>query len=484
MIKRYFMSGLLSIACMISVVAKDKKGVIMTVDGEEIPTEEFLYLYNKNNQQQAQPQTLEEYLVLFENYRLKVAEAKSLGKDTLASFQKEIETYRKDLLEPYVTDTIFFNRLVDVAAEREKEMVESSHIMIIRSHDKERDARNLALLDSLRTELLNGADFIELAKAYSQDKYSSEKGGYLGYAPAGTFPYGFETAVYETPQGEISEIIESHVGWHLVKPGNRKAVEEFKRQPRSYSEVKADVARKTSSPFDIRYHQLRKNIVDRLKAKHPEINTTNMPVDSAYNILIGFEEIEQYANNPDYRNLVDEYINGSLLYEVSVENVWNKASEDQEGIQAYFDANKDKYKWETPHAKGLLIQVVNDSVKQAILTSIDGMPVDSVAPYINKNFKKEAQIDRFNVTQGTNAMIDNIMFGGEPTTPSIPKFTEYFVLQGRIVEQPEELQDVKGAVINDYQEALEKEWVASLHKKHQVAVNEKELKDLKKRLRQ
>ncbi|MCH5230883.1 MAG: peptidylprolyl isomerase, partial [Muribaculaceae bacterium] len=339
---KFFSSFLCAALAFSAADAKTKEGVIMTVDGEEVPSYEFIYLFNKNNLQQAQPQTLDEYMELFKVYRLKVAEAKSQGVDTTASFRSEMDQYRRELLEPYISDDNFFNKLVDEAVDRDSVLVESSHIMIIRTHDEETDEKNLQQLDSIRNELLNGADFIQIAKLYSQDKFSSEKGGYLGYAPAGTFPYGFETAVYETPEGEISEIVESHVGWHIVKPGGRKSSADFNRPLRSYETIRTEVERKVASPFDARYHQIRKNKFDMMQSRHPELNIEGLSDEEAYNTLLEAEERSQYELNADYRNLVDEYVNGSLLYSVSVDNIWDKAANDTEGLKQHFEANRSK----------------------------------------------------------------------------------------------------------------------------------------------
>lgn len=473
------MAGIAMASSMLN--AQKKSGVIMKVDGDEVPTEEFIYLYQKNNLQQSEPQTIDEYLPVFEDYRLKVAEAKSLGVDTMADFRNEVAQYRKDLLEPYISDTLFFEMLVAEALEREKTQVESSHIMIIRTNNEQRDSINLALLDSLRVELLNGADFIELAKKYSQDRFSSDKGGYLGFTPAGTFPYGFETAVYETPEGEISEIVESHVGWHIVKAGARKPAEDFNRPMKTYEEVKAEVSKKVSTPFDARYHKIRKNLISNLKAKHPELvsKLEGLSEDEAYELLILAEEDEQYANNQDYRNLVDEYTNGSLLFVVSVENVWDKASNDREGLENYFLTHRENYKWDAPHAKGVLVQALNDSVMDRIKLEIADMPVSEIPAYVKKNHGKAAKADKFNLKQGANPIVDNIVFGEETNLPAAP-FQAYFVVDGRIIDQPEELDDVRGAVIGDYQELLEKEWVRELRARHTLEVNQKELDRIKK----
>ena len=476
---------MLTLTTIGSLYSKEKKGVIMTVDGEEIPTEEFLYLFNKNNSQLQQSQSLDEYLKLFEIYRLKVAEAKNEGVDTTVAFKKEIRQYRRELLEPYIADTAFINALVDVAAQRDKEMVESSHIMIIRTHDEEKDKHNLVLIDSLRNELLNGADFIELAKKYSEDNFSSQKGGYLGFTPAGTFPYAFETAVYETPEGEISEIVESHVGWHIVKVGSRKPASEFNQPERPVEVIREEVLRKASSPFDSRFFDIRNNTIRRLKAKHPKLALAvdSLPTEEAYEILVVAEEEAQYKENADYRNLVDEYTNGSLLYEVSVRNIWDKAPNDEEGLNNFYLQHKEDYKWDTPHAKGVLIQALNDSVSQLVKNAVIGLDSDEIVKTVREDFKKVATADKFNLPQGINPMVDNVMFGQEPSSPKIKSFTEYFILNGRIVPQPEDVNDVKSSVIADYQEQLEQQWVKDLKERHNVMVNQKELSKIKKALK-
>lgn len=485
-IKPKVLKGFLAfILVLVAVSASAKKpGSIMTVDGEEVPAEEFIYLYKKNLQQQSQPLTLDEYLPLFEAYRLKVAEAKSLGLDTLESFRKEVAMYKRELLEPYITDTTFINSLVEIETDRNNNVVESSHIMIIRTNDVQKDAKNLALLDSLRNELINGADFIEMAKQYSHDKFSAHKGGYLGFTPAGTYPYAFETAVYETPEGQISEIVESHVGWHIIKSGARKQASEFGYPQKSIEEVKEEVIRKSASPFDSRFHLLRQNTVKNLNEKFPEINIDSLSEEEAYNLLVEAEENQQYETNPEYRNLVDEYTNGSLLFEVSVENVWNKASNDTQGLKAFYDANREKYKWESPHAKGILVKAKNDSVANLIKSELMGMANDTVIPFIRKKHRGMATAEKFNVEKGADPFIDNIMFGIEQTNPKISNFESCFVVEGRIVDQPEDLEDVKNRVINDYQEHLDREWVSDLRKRHEVRVDKKQLAKIKKTLKE
>ena len=207
-------------ACALAWAAKDP--VIMTINGVDVPKSEFEYLYHKNSQQQLAPQPLEEYAEMFKVYKLKVADAKACGIDTTASFRKEMLQYRRELAAPFLADSAYINQLVSEAAQRSAEDVEASHIMMLKSRDAAENHRQRMRLDSIRQELLKGGDFTDLAVRFSQDKSVTFNKGYMGYISSGRFPYDFESAVYTTPEGEISEIVESPAGYHLVKAGKRR----------------------------------------------------------------------------------------------------------------------------------------------------------------------------------------------------------------------------------------------------------------------
>ena len=87
--KKTVMAGIGLGAAALMFAAKDP--VIMTVNGVDVPKSEFEYLYHKNSQQQINPQNLDEYVEMFKLYKMKVADAKAEGIDTLSSFIKETE---------------------------------------------------------------------------------------------------------------------------------------------------------------------------------------------------------------------------------------------------------------------------------------------------------------------------------------------------------------------------------------------------------
>lgn len=206
--------------CALAWAAKDP--VIMTVNGVDVPKSEFEYLYHKNSQQQLAPQPLEDYVEMFVNYRLKVADAMAAGIDTTAAFRQEMDQYRHDLAAPYMTDSVYLDKLVAEAYGRSREEVPTSHIMIFKAPSAEANATAVAKLDSIRNVVMAGGDFAEMARLYSQDRGSNSRGGSLGYITAGRYPYTFELTAYSIKPGEVSEVIESPVAYHIVKTGDHR----------------------------------------------------------------------------------------------------------------------------------------------------------------------------------------------------------------------------------------------------------------------
>ena len=76
----------------------------------------------------------------------------------------------------------------------------------------------LALLDSLRDEIYSGADFPELAKIYSQDPGSKNRGGDLGFTRRGTLVNEFEEVAFTLDIGEISKPVKTAFGYHIIQP--------------------------------------------------------------------------------------------------------------------------------------------------------------------------------------------------------------------------------------------------------------------------
>lgn len=199
--------------------SKKKDPVVMTIDGRDVTRSEFEYFYTKNNQQDvAEEKTFDEYVDLFINYKLKVAEAYAQGVDTLKSYQDELAGYRQQLVEPYLTMPGWADSLINEVAERRQYEVHASHILIQVPAEAPDSVSEKArkTLDSLKVCIEGGQKFDSLARIFSQDPSAKQNAGDLGYFTSMQMVYPFEKAAFETPVGGVT-LVRSGFGWHLIK---------------------------------------------------------------------------------------------------------------------------------------------------------------------------------------------------------------------------------------------------------------------------
>ncbi|WP_345240119.1 peptidylprolyl isomerase [Nibrella saemangeumensis] len=201
--------------------------VILTLGNKGFTTDDFFQSYTKNqiSGDSAQRTDLKGYLDLYTNLKLKVLAAEQEGRDTTESFREEIETYRKQLAQSYLTDKALVEQLSEEAYQRMQEEVNASHILIAVAEDA-LPADTLAAFQTvqgLRERLLKGEDFAALARQYSKDPTVVQNSGSLGYFSAFQTVYPFETAAYTTPVGNVSQPVRSRSGYHLIKVNDRRS---------------------------------------------------------------------------------------------------------------------------------------------------------------------------------------------------------------------------------------------------------------------
>ena len=419
--------------------------------------------------------------------------------------------------------------------------VHASHIMKMcrPGSTPEQEATAKAKIDSIYAAILaNPARFESIAIAESDDPGSAKQGGLLPWFGAGQMVAEFDSTAFSLSDGEISAPIRTQFGWHIIKRINSKPAPDAAElkpmvltmvnnpQDDRYKMVKEAqnnrLAAKHKAKLNEKTIESLKNRVaasgidslfyseyltpDRLNETLLEIGNIRYPLsdltsrfngatmpdprrasDIVENYLMGFyngklveaEEEWLLLNEPDYRNLYNEYRDGSLLYEVSLNKVWNKAAQDTEGLEKYFNAHRSEYTWTEPHVKGILVQAANDSVGALVKERLSALTDKSDLTDVRKEFQRQAKIDKVLVKKGDNAMVDNLMFGGEEAQPTDSRYTVYFLYDQRTLDAPEEAADVRGKVTGDYQNLLEKEWISDLKSRYKVKVNEKELKKIK-----
>ncbi len=212
--------------------------VLMTISGKPVYVGDFMNIYQKNNVkgETIDKKSLDEYLDLFINFKLKVKQAEELGLDTVATFRTELNGYREQLAKPYFTDEATLNSLIKEAYEREKTDLRASHIFFRLKPDPTPEdtlaAYNKAM--SVREKLTKGASFEALAMEFSEDPSAKDreatqqhpflKGnrGDLGFFAAFDMVYPFENGAFGIQPGQVSMPVHTEYGFHLIKVTARR----------------------------------------------------------------------------------------------------------------------------------------------------------------------------------------------------------------------------------------------------------------------
>ena len=201
--------------------------IVLTVGDEDVTLDDFKHIYSKNNRDSVMTmEALNEYMELFVKFKVKVKEAEALGMDTVAAFTKELSGYRKQLARPYLVDMDLLDELVIEAHNRKQEEIHARHILVsVKPEASPSDTlRSWNRIVTLRNRVKTGEDFIAVAKSKggSDDPSVVDNGGDLGWFTAFQMVYSFEDAAYNTPVGELSEIVRTRFGYHFLEVDGRR----------------------------------------------------------------------------------------------------------------------------------------------------------------------------------------------------------------------------------------------------------------------
>ena len=562
---------------------------LMKINGKAVSAEEFLYIYEKNNQAGAiDPKTMDEYLDMFINFKLKVAEAEAQGIDTTESFKKELKGYRAQATPKYLQDEGAMDSLIEmswrhmskdrraahiaiqcpmnadsatqadawekiniahhrvtighlikargskakrykkdpfamvaremstdpnvqetggelgwitpfryvypleeavyntavgsisepfrtqygwhivlVEEERDHVEVKASHIMKMVPADS-LDAVKHAQIDSI-AKIVTGENFAEVAKAESDDRGSSVRGGELGWFGKGMMVKEFEEAAFGLKTGEISAPFRTQYGWHIVYKEDERGIQPL-------DSMRAQIQRQVLR--DERSKEADKSFVRKTRAEYNLPDTMSDAEVKAY----ADEHLEE--RYPELKNLVQEYHDGILLFEVSLREVWDKAAKDTAGLEAYFKAHQKEYTWAQPKWKGYLIQAKSKSSAKAAKAIIKSANPDSIHSYIERRINtdsvKYVKIQHGLWEQGKNGAIDKFGFKDKKAQFTPNEAMPEVICIGKKMKAPAEWSDEKGKVTTDYQDYLEAEWIKTLRAKYPVEINQEVWEKIKK----
>lgn len=446
--------------------AQNADPVIMTINGTDVLRSEFEYSYNKNNTADViDRKTIQEYVGMFINYKLKVEAAKEAGLDTMISFQKEFANYRDQQIKPaLVTDQ-------DLEAEARKiyeqtrqridnngGMVQVAHILIAMRQqatpEEERAAK--VRVDSIYQALRNGADFGSLAKQLSQDPTTAQKGGDLPYIVKGQTLKEFEDQAWRLQDGELSQPFLSPAGWHIM-------LKKSHRNFYSYADQREHIMKYLDQ----------QRIRDRIATV--KLDTLAKQLNSTPAQMLAKKQAEMEARDSSLKYLIKEYHDGLLLYEISNRHVWAKAQKDEHGLMQYFKKNKKKYKWEEPRFKGVAYRAREEKDIKAVRKLLKKTPFERWEEQLRTTFNTDSVLriraEKGIFKKGDNALVDHEVF----KVHTLPKQIEgypYSAVYGKKLKSPKVMDDVRPLVVIDYQEYLESQWVNDLRQKYTVTVNE------------
>ena len=584
-------------AMVMSLVAVAQNETLMTINGKPVSAEEFLYIYEKNNQAGAiDPKTMDEYLDMFINFKLKVAEAESQGIDTTEAFKKELKGYRAQATPKYMQDDAAMDSLVEMSWRHMAKDRRAAHIAIQcpASADSATEAEALAKINEARERVTIGKEvlkgkgkkaklvrepveaFDKVAREVSNDPNVAETGGELGWITPFRYVYPLEEAVYATEVGAISEVFRTQYGFHIVLVEEErdhlevKARHIMKMVPRGEGSIDsldaakkaeidailkdltpenfAEVAQNESDdrgssmrggdlgwfgkgmmvkpfedatfamtvgsisepvrtaygwhiiykedergiqPLDSMRTQVQRQVMRDERAQEADKSFIrkaraeyNLPAEMSDSDVKAYADEHLEEKYPDLKNLVQEYHDGILLFEVSLREVWDKAARDTAGLEAYFKAHQKEYTWEAPRWKGYLIQAKDKSSAKAAQAIVKSADKDSIQSYIahrvNTDSVTYAKVQHGLWEKGKNPAIDKFGFKDKNAEFTPNEALPEVVCVGKTLKVPACWEDEKGKVTTDYQDYLEAEWVKVLRAKYPVEINREVWEKIKK----
>lgn len=453
--------------------AQDNDPIVMKINGKDVSRSEFEYNFNKNNGENVVEQkTIDEYVDLFINYKLKVEAALDARYDTLTSFQKEFASYRNQQILPYFVSPQAEEKEVRNYYDMMKQgigpegLVFPAHIMTLASQKAGQEEWNKAKIriDSIYQALQQGADFSQLAQQCSEDKGSAGRGGALGWISKGQTIKEFEEAAFSLQKGQMSSVVKSPMGYHIILMQDCKQLE-------SYEELKPQIQKFLEQ----------RGMKDRIATV--TIDSLGKASHLTSDQIIENKCKELCATNSELKYLIQEYHDGLLLYEISSREVWENAATDEKALEQYFKANKSKYKWEAPRYKGLVCHAKDEEVQKQVrklLKSVNETRwIDTLRATFNRDSLKQIRVEKNLFKEGDNRYVDYMVFKSKKQPKSM-KMYPVTAVYGKKLKKPATWTDVRGEVISDYQTACENEFVRKLREKYKVEVYEDVLKTVNK----
>ncbi len=275
---------LILISCFAIITAKaQEKDYVIEVNNKKISKTEFLQIYLKNNQQpKFDKKSIDEYLELYKKFKLKVLEAETLGYDTLPKLKKELQGYRKTLSTPYLIDRQENQKVIEEAYNRLQKEVKASHILIrLEGNASPEDTlKAYGKILAIKKRIEAGEEFSKLASELSDDPSAQTNAGDLGYFTAFQMVFPFEEAAFNTPVGQLSPIVRTRFGYHILKVVDQRPARGIMKAAHIMISVKRDANKEEISAAKKKIDEIHAKLVAGEKFEDLAMNFSDDPGSS------------------------------------------------------------------------------------------------------------------------------------------------------------------------------------------------------------
>lgn len=405
--------------------------------------------------------------------------------------------------------------------------IQASHILLRLGPDAtaadSAEARNLA--ETLRQRILAGEDFATLARQYSDDQASGQNGGDLGFFSRARMVPPFADAAYGLENiGDVSDIVETSFGYHLIKLTDRK---EALTYDEAYPELKSLAERlprtkireqEVGREFRAEYGStLDSALVREATASYPADTLIRDAVldgfgaygdstfatlsDSTYtlrdfgqyirqqrlalqadqlaqlfelaNSFLNEQAVELAAykleeRDPEFRRIMEDYADGVLLFQISEDSIWSAATRDSLALMRYYDAHADEYRFSERH-RVIGFYSRSDSLLQVAAAALDAGQDPAAIELMMADAEQQVRIDTVFVARATDSFFDQALAleVGERTDVQPYQSRNAFLLLDAI-ESPRGMtfEEARAQVVADYQDVLDEQLRTRLRAKY------------------
>ena len=448
-----------------------------------------------------------------------------------------------ELSQPFRTR--FGYHVVKVFDKRKsKGEVEVAHILISKK-DQKKDSLNSdpkVRINEIYQKLEQGENFENLAKQFSEDKNSANQGGKLSPFSSGQLSAkAFENEAFKLVNpGDYSNPVETEIGWHIIKLIKKNPVKSFeemkgqlelkvKRDSRSqlisdsfleklkerykieenidalnyFNSIVTDsfYKRKWEIPSDLNSNKLLNNIGDKhltygdfanylknaqrkLRGKKPlDIVIKQNYAEFIDSSLLNYHEENLEKENVEFANIVNEYRDGLLLFELMETEIWNAAKKDTLGVEEFYESNKDKYVLSERVDATIASSNQEKFAKKVSKMWSEGKSEEEIKKAINKRGKVNVIFTSGELKKENNSIPEEFDF--KTGISKVYRHNDSFIVLNVNRILPEEqlsFKDAKGIVISDYQEQKEISWIQKLRDTYQVDLNQDVLNKIKSQI--